>query len=81
MADSIGTIAIIGMLCLLPCSFICAGNDTDRSFASRIQRQREAIMDWTNKQILVSEDRFPTKDVKLENAELPEPKKKMLINT
>ena len=55
MTDSIGTIAIIGMLCLLPCSFICAGNDTDRSFASRIQRQKEIAMDWTSKQVLEAE--------------------------
>ena len=55
MNASLGMIFIIATLCLIPLSFVGSGTDTDRRIAFRIQRQKEAAMDWTDKQILEEE--------------------------
>ena len=55
MTASVGIVIILGLLVLIPFSFVGAGCDTERTHASRVQRQREAAMEWTDKDILVAE--------------------------
>ena len=55
MTASVGIVFILGLLGLIPFSFVGAGCDTERTHASRVQRQREAAMEWTDKDILAAE--------------------------
>lgn len=55
MTASVGIVFILGLLGLIPFSFIGAGCDTERMHASRLQRQREAAMEWTDKDVLAAE--------------------------
>lgn len=55
MTASISVIIIPSILALIPFSFIDAGEDTEHSYAACVQRQREAAMEWTDKDILAAE--------------------------
>ena len=55
MTASFGIVFILGLLVLIPFSFIAAGGDSEHTYAACRQRQREAELDWTDKDILAAE--------------------------
>ncbi|MBQ3374007.1 MAG: hypothetical protein IJG40_12855 [Oscillospiraceae bacterium] len=54
MTAFIGTVIILSLLACIPLVFLFAGRDTDRRSAVRRECQREAMLDWTDKEILSS---------------------------
>ena len=52
MANSLGFYFMILVLVMVPLSFLGAGKDTTLKRAERKQRQREALLDWTDKDAL-----------------------------
>ena len=52
MTAFIGTVIILSLLACIPLVFLFAGKDTDRRNAIRRECQREALLDWTDKEIL-----------------------------
>jgi len=55
MTATFGLIFILAILAMLPLVFLGAGKDTNRARPSGIERQAEALMDWTDKDILAAE--------------------------
>ena len=54
MTAFIGTVLILSLLACIPLVFLFAGRDTDHRNAVRRECQREALLDWTDKEILSS---------------------------
>ena len=54
MAAFLGTVLILSLLACIPLVFLFSGKDTDRRNAIRRECQREALLDWTDKEILSS---------------------------
>ena len=54
MTAFIGTVLILSLLACIPLVFLFAGKDTDHRNAIRRECQREALLDWTDKEILSS---------------------------
>ena len=54
MTAFIGTVIILSLLACIPLVFLFAGKDTDHRSAVRRECQREALLDWTDKEILSS---------------------------
>ena len=54
MTAFIGTVLILSLLACIPFVFLFAGKDTDRRSAVRHECQREALLDWTDKEFLSS---------------------------
>ena len=54
MTAFFGTVIILSLLTCIPLVFLFAGKDTDRRNAIRRECQREALLDWTDKEILSS---------------------------
>ena len=52
MTAFIGTVIILSLLACIPLVFLFAGKDTDHRNAIRRECQREALLDWTDKEIL-----------------------------
>ena len=46
---------ILTVLTLLPCVFLAAGKDTDRTRYARKEIRQEVLLDWTDKSILTAE--------------------------
>ena len=56
MTSEIGFYFVILVLVMIPLVFLGAGRDTTRQRAERKQRQVEALLDWTDKDILHGEE-------------------------
>ena len=54
MTAFFGTVLILSLLACIPLVFLFAGKDTDHRNAIRRECQREALLDWTDKEILSS---------------------------
>ena len=54
MTAFFGTVIILPLLACIPLVFLFAGKDTDHRNAIRRECQREALLDWTDKEILSS---------------------------
>ena len=54
MTAFFGTVIILSLLACIPLVFLFAGKDTDHRNAIRHECQREALLDWTDKEILSS---------------------------
>ena len=46
---------ILTVLTLLPCVFLAAGKDTDRTRYARKEIRQEVLLDWTDKSLLTAE--------------------------
>lgn len=56
MTASIGLYFVIFILAMIPIAFCGAGKDTTHQRAERKQRQKEVLLDWTDKNILHGEE-------------------------
>ena len=56
MTSSIGLYFVIFILAMIPMVFLGAGKDTTHQRAERKQRQKEVLLDWTDKNILHGEE-------------------------
>ena len=54
MAAFISVVIVLILLACIPLVFLFAGSDTDHRNALRLECQREALLDWTDKEILSS---------------------------
>ena len=54
MTAFISVVIVLTLLACIPLVFLFAGNDTDHRNALRRECQREALLDWTDKEILSS---------------------------
>ena len=52
---TIGFAFIIACLVLVPCVFLFSGSDTDHLKAIRKECQRDALLDWTDKDLIAAE--------------------------
>ena len=52
MTAFFGTVLILSLLACIPLVVLFAGKDTDHRNAIRRECQREALLDWTDKEIL-----------------------------
>ena len=50
-----GTVIILTLLACIPLLFLFAGKDTDHFNAIRRECQKDALLDWTDKDILAAE--------------------------
>ncbi len=55
MTAFFGTVLILTLLACLPLVFLFAGKDTDHRNAVRRECQRDALLDWTDKDLLAAE--------------------------
>ena len=65
MTASIGLYFVIFILAMIPVAFLGAGKDTTRQHAERKQRQKEALLDWTDKNILHGEELHRTAETEI----------------
>ena len=56
MSASIGLYFVIFILVMIPMVFLGAGKDTTHQRAEKKQRQKEALFDWTDKDLLHAEE-------------------------
>ena len=54
MTAFFGTVLILSLLACIPLVFLFAGKDTNHRNAIRRECQREALLDWTDKEVLSS---------------------------
>ena len=54
MTAFISVVIVLTLLACIPLVFLFAGKDTDHHNALRRECQREALLDWTDKEILSS---------------------------
>lgn len=54
MTAFIGTAIILTILACIPLAFLFAGRDTNRRNAIRRECQKDALLDWTDKDLLAS---------------------------
>ena len=52
---TIGFAFILACLILVPCVFLFSGRDTDHLKAIRKECQRDALLDWTDKDLIAAE--------------------------
>ena len=50
-----GTVIVFTLLACIPLVFLFAGKDTNHRNAIRLECQREALLDWTDKDLLATE--------------------------
>ncbi len=55
MTAFFGLCFVLAILAMLPLVFCCAGKDTEQRRASARERQEEAMMDWTDKDLIAAE--------------------------
>ena len=65
MTASIGLYFVIFILAMIPMVFLGAGKDTNRQHAERKQRQKEVLLDWTDKNILHGEEICRTEETEI----------------
>ena len=58
MTASIGLYFVIFILVMIPMVFLGAGKDTTRQRAEKKQRQKEVLLDWTDKELLHMEESY-----------------------
>ena len=52
---TIGFAFILACLILVPCVFLFSGSDTDHPEAIRKECRRDALLDWTDKDLIATE--------------------------
>ena len=52
---TVGFAFILACLILVPCVFLFSGRDTDHLKAIRKECQRDALLDWTDKDLIAAE--------------------------
>ncbi|MBP3210424.1 MAG: hypothetical protein J6M64_11065 [Oscillospiraceae bacterium] len=52
---TIGFAFILACLILVPCVFLFSGSDTDHPEAIRKECRRDALLDWTDKDLIAAE--------------------------
>ena len=56
MTSAIGLTFVIFILAMIPAVFLFAGKDTTLQRAERKERQKEALLAWTDKDLLAAEN-------------------------
>ncbi len=57
MTASIGSVFVVAVLAMIPFTLLFAGRDTDHRYSSRKECQRDALLDWTDKDRVSGEER------------------------